>query len=88
MCLSVLSVCLPLWGLCCILFVSVVLGSILECRLIPHVMSRVQRKLILPLALRASCNQPPLARESFLQARKKFFASFFFNICFYFMRPV
>jgi len=29
------------WGLCCILFVSMVLGRILECRLIPHVMSFV-----------------------------------------------
>ena len=34
---------------------------------------RVQRKLILQLALRASCNQHLPARKSFLLARKKFF---------------
>ena len=48
---------------------------------------RVQRKLILTLALRASCNNHPLARKSFLLARKTFFTcQVFFNICFYFIR--
>ena len=38
-----------------------------------QVSNRVQRKLILQLALWASCNQHLPARKSFLLAQKKFF---------------
>jgi len=37
--------------------------------------NRVQRKVILQFALRASCNQLLLARKSFLLTPKKFFTS-------------
>ena len=47
--------------------------------------TRLQRKLILPLALPASCNQHLLAHKSFLLAPKQFFTSFFsisaFTLC-------
>ena len=50
-------------------------GLIQNCFVGQQSIDRVQRKLILQLALWASCNQHLLARKSFSLTRKKFFTS-------------